>query len=187
MDFRYSTEQDDFRASLSGFLRDSAAPLGCEVREAAGHDPRSGNACAASWSCRDCTSRASTAERAATLVETAIVFSELGRALTPVPLAATTFAIEAVFRTGDEEQRRRLLKGLLCGEQIGAFAVAGPDDTDPPRRRCGRTGTAAAPCSPARAVPFCTVTSRTCSSCLRWPTVWSPSTLWRPTPPGSPS
>ncbi len=82
----------------------------------------------------------------ATLVETAIVFSELGRALTPVPLAATTFAIEAVLRTGDKDQRTRLLKGLTSGEQVGALAVAGPRDCDPSAaavraRRVGGGGT----------------------------------------------
>ncbi len=111
MEFRYSTEQNDLRESLSGFLRD-AAPLS-GVRASAGHD-------AALWQ-RLC----SELELAGlhippeyggaggTLVESAIVFAELGRALTPVPLAATTFAIEAVFSTGDEEQRRRMLKGML--------------------------------------------------------------------------
>jgi alkylation response protein AidB-like acyl-CoA dehydrogenase len=133
MEFRYNTEQDDFRASLSGFLRD-AAPL-AGVRQAAGHD-------AALWQ-RLCGELELPGMHipleyggtGATLVESAIVFSELGRALTPVPLAATTFAIEAVFRAGNEEQRRRLLKGMLCGEQVGALAVAGPDDTDPSAAR----------------------------------------------------
>lgn len=128
MDFCYSTEQDDFRRSLSGFLRD-AAPLAM-VRESAGHDPQL-------WQ-RLCTELEAPGVHVpleyggagGTLVDSAIVFAELGRLLTPVPLAATTFAIEAVSRTGDDEQRRRLLKGMLCGEQIGALAVAGPDDTE---------------------------------------------------------
>ncbi len=99
MDFRYSTEQDDFRASLRGFLRD-AAPLAA-VREAAGHDRQR------LWQ-RLCSELElpglhvppEYGGAGATLVETAIVFAELGRALTPVPLAATIFAIEAVLRDG---------------------------------------------------------------------------------------
>jgi alkylation response protein AidB-like acyl-CoA dehydrogenase len=129
MDFRYSTEQDDFRSSLNGFLRDTA-PLAM-VRESDGHDSQL-------WQrlCRELEAPGlhvplEYGGAGGTLVESAIVFSELGRALTPVPLAASTFAIEAVFRTGDEEQRRRLLTGMLCGEQIGALAVAGPNDTEP--------------------------------------------------------
>jgi alkylation response protein AidB-like acyl-CoA dehydrogenase len=129
MDFRYSTEQDAFRASLRGFLSD-AAPL-AQVRKAAGYD-------SALWQ-RLCNELEvpglhvppEYGGAGASLVETAIAFSELGRALTPVPLAATVFAIEAVLRAGDHEQRTRLLKGLLSGDQIGAFAVAGPRDCDP--------------------------------------------------------
>ena len=144
MEFRYSTEQDDFRASLSGFLRD-AAPLAA-VREAAGHDPQLWQRLCSELELPGLHIPLEYGGAGGTLVETAIVFSELGRALTPVPLAATTFAIEAVFRTGDEEQRRRLLKGMLCGEQVGALAVAGPDDTDPSTARVradwhGRHGT----------------------------------------------
>jgi alkylation response protein AidB-like acyl-CoA dehydrogenase len=63
-----------------------------------------------------------------TLVETAIVFEEVGRVLAPVPLASTMLAIEAVFRLGDEEQRSRLLPSLLSGERIGSLAAAGPND-----------------------------------------------------------
>ena len=129
MDFRYSTEQDALRDSLSDFLRDTA-PL-ASVRRADGHD-------AALWQ-RLCVELGLLGLHApleyggagATLVETAVVFSELGRLLTPVPMAATTFAIEAVMRTGDEEQRTRLLKGLLSGEQIGALAISDPRDCDP--------------------------------------------------------
>ena len=63
----------------------------------------------------------------ATLVETAIAFSELGRDLTPVPFAANIFALEAVLRMGDEEQRKRLIAGVLSGEQTAAFAACAHD------------------------------------------------------------
>ncbi len=129
MDFRYSTEQDDFRASLSGFLRD-AAPL-ARVRQTGGHDAQVWQRLCAEMELPGLHVPVEYGGVGATLVETAIAFGELGRALTPVPLAATTFAIEAILRTGDEEQWTRLLKGLLRGEQIGALAVAGPRDCDP--------------------------------------------------------
>ena len=133
MDFRYSTEQDDFRASLRGFLRDHAdGPRMREAAAAGGHDSRL-------WP-RLCTEMELPALHTpseyggvgATLVETAIAFSELGRVLTPVPFAATTFAIEAILRLGDDEQRKSLLPGLLSGEQIGAFAATGHRLTDGP-------------------------------------------------------
>ena len=132
MDFRYDTDHVDLRASLRGFL-DDAAPMS-RVREVAavgGHDE-------AVWR-RLCTELEvpglhlpeKWGGSGATLVETAIAFEELGRSLTPVPLAATVFAIEAVLRLGDDRQRTTLLPGLLSGEQIGAFAAAGADITNP--------------------------------------------------------
>jgi alkylation response protein AidB-like acyl-CoA dehydrogenase len=125
MDFRYSIEQDAFRASLRAFLREQAPPA--RVREVAfadGHDRRL-------WQ-RLCTELELPALHAppeyggvgATLVETAIAFCELGRALTPVPFAASMFAIEAVLRLGDTEQCKNLLAGLLSGELIGAFVAS---------------------------------------------------------------
>src|SRR5258705_12093378 len=104
MDFRYSAEQDDFRASLRGFLRDQAPPA--RVREVAagdGHDRRL-------WQ-RLCTELELPALHAppeyggagAPLVETPIVFFELGRALTPVPFAATTFAVQPILAMVDQD------------------------------------------------------------------------------------
>jgi alkylation response protein AidB-like acyl-CoA dehydrogenase len=131
MDFRYSAEQDDFGASLRGFLRDLApASRVREVAAADGHDR-------SLWR-RLCTELELTALPAppeyggagATLEETAIAFRELGRALTPVPYAATMFATDAIMRLGDHEQCKSVLTGLLSGEQIGAFAASGPDDSD---------------------------------------------------------
>ena len=181
MEFRYSTEQDDFRKSLQRVsLR--RRPL-AGVREVAGHDPQLWQRLCSELELPGMHIPLEYGGAGGTLVESAIVFSELGRALTPVPLAATTFAIEAVFRTGDEEQRRRLLKGMLCGDRSEPSRLQAPTTPTLRWRVCERTGRAER-FSPARAGPFCTVTSRTCSSCPRSPTVWSRSTLWRPTPPG---
>jgi alkylation response protein AidB-like acyl-CoA dehydrogenase len=132
MDFGYDVEQEAFRASLRGFLREQAPPA--RVRETAAAEGCDGEL----WR-RLCTELELPGLHApdeyggvgATLVESAIAFTELGRALTPVPLAATTFAIEAILRTGDEEQRKTLLPGLLCGERIAAFAASGHDVADP--------------------------------------------------------
>jgi alkylation response protein AidB-like acyl-CoA dehydrogenase len=132
MDFRYSTEQDDFRASLRGLLRDQAPPARVrEVAAADGHDRRLWQRLCSELELPALHAAPEYGGAGATLVETAIVFCELGRALIPVPFAATTFAINAILRMGDEEQCKSLLAGLLSGEQIGAFAASGADDANP--------------------------------------------------------
>ena len=94
MDFRYHTEHDDLRASLRGFLHQTAPAA--RVREVA-----AGDGCDISLWRRLCTELElpglhlpeQYAGAGGSLVEAAIVFEELGRALTPVPMAATVFAI----------------------------------------------------------------------------------------------
>ncbi len=87
-------------------------------------------------------------------MESAIAFGALGRALAPVPFAATTFAIEAILRLGDDEQRKNLLPGLLSGERIAAFAITGYEVADAGaatvrrQRRDGRT-TLTGECTPS--------------------------------------
>lgn len=132
MDFRYSIEQEAFRASLRGLLRDQAPPGRVrEVAAADGHDRRLWQRLCGELELPALPAPPEYGGVGATLVETAIAFGELGRALTPVPFAANMFAIDAVLRMGDEEQHKGLLTGLLSGERIGAFAAAGPKDTDP--------------------------------------------------------
>ncbi len=131
MDFRYSTEHDDFRASLRGLLL-AAAPA-ARVRDVAaddGHDRELWRRLCGDLELPGLHLPLAAGGAGGTLVEAAIAFEELGRALAPVPLAATVFAIEAVRRMGDEEQRARLLPGLLSGAQAGTLAAAGPDVTD---------------------------------------------------------
>ncbi|CAM4344841.1 Acyl-CoA dehydrogenase [Mycobacterium basiliense] len=132
MDFRYSAEQEEFRASLRGFLRDRAPSARVrEVASADGHDRRLWQRLCAELELPALHTPAEYGGVGATLVETAIAFGELGRALTPIPYVATTFAIEAILRMGDEEQRKSLLTDLLCGDRIGALAAGRPGDIDP--------------------------------------------------------
>ncbi|MEO3760836.1 acyl-CoA dehydrogenase family protein [Mycobacterium sp. B14F4] len=154
MDFRYSTEQVDFRTSLRGFLRD-AAPLARvrAVAAAGGFDEPLWARLCGELELPALTVPPEYGGAGGTVLDAAIAFEELGRGLTPVPLAATTFAIEAVLRLGDENQRRRLLPGLLGGERIGAFAAAGPDAADPSSatvraHRSGERISLAGECSP---------------------------------------
>ncbi|GAY19465.1 acyl-CoA dehydrogenase family protein [Mycobacterium sp. shizuoka-1] len=132
MDFRYNTEQLDFRDSVRAFLQETA-PLS-RVRDIAGangHDDEL-------WQrvCRDMELPGLPVPTeyggvGGTLVESAIVFEEFGRALTPVPLASHGFAVAAVLSMGTKEQRRRLLPSLLNGDRVAAFAATGPAAGDP--------------------------------------------------------
>ncbi len=132
MDFRYHTEHDDLRASLRGLLHAVAPPA--RVRETAaadGHDRGLWRRLCADLELPGLHLPPADGGAGGTLVEAAIVFEELGRALTPVPLAATVFAIEAVRRLGNRQQRATLLPGLLSGERIGTLAATAPCVTDP--------------------------------------------------------
>lgn len=121
MDFRYSTEQDDFRAALRGFLQRSTPEETPEEYDAALWQRLCGD-----LELPGLHIPAEYGGAGATLVDTAIACTELGRALAPVPFAANAFAVEAILRLGDEEQRKELLTKLLSGAQIGAFAACGP-------------------------------------------------------------
>lgn len=130
MDFRYSTEQDDFRASLRGMLRDRAPHLR-DVAAAGGHDAMLWRRLCGEMELPALHTPPEYGGLGATLVETAIAFGELGRTLAPVPFAATTFAIDAILTLGDEEQRKSLLTGLLTGEKIGTLAAGGHNILEP--------------------------------------------------------
>ncbi|ULE33832.1 acyl-CoA dehydrogenase family protein [Mycobacterium sp. IDR2000157661] len=153
MDFRYSAEQDDFRASLRGFLRHAGNMAHLrDVAAAEGYDGPLWKRLCAELDLPGLNIATGYGGAGGTMLETAIAFEELGRALTAVPMAATTFTIEAVMRMGDETQRHRLLPGLLSGELVGAFAAAGTDaaeaaSTVMARRDDGRT-TLVGECSP---------------------------------------
>jgi alkylation response protein AidB-like acyl-CoA dehydrogenase len=61
-------------------------------------------------------------------VETAVVFSELGRALYPGPFLATIgLAVPALLRSGDTAACADLLPGIAAGQTIAALAVAESD------------------------------------------------------------
>jgi alkylation response protein AidB-like acyl-CoA dehydrogenase len=127
MDFQYSTEQDDFREALRRFLSEQAPPARVrEVAAVSGHDVQLWRRLCTELQLPGLHAPEEYGGAGATLVETAIVFEEAGKALAPVPLASTTLAIEAVVRMGDDEQRSRLLPGLLSGDRIGSLALSGP-------------------------------------------------------------
>ncbi|KAA9150217.1 acyl-CoA dehydrogenase [Amycolatopsis acidicola] len=130
MYFAFTEEQEEFRASLRRLLTERAPSA--RVREVldAGHDPMLWKLLVQDMGLPGLHVPEEYGGQGFGYLETAVVFQELGRALAPVPMAASTFAIEAILRCGTEEQRRSLLPGLASGERIGALAVTGarPDD-----------------------------------------------------------
>ncbi|UGQ11607.1 acyl-CoA/acyl-ACP dehydrogenase [Yinghuangia sp. ASG 101] len=133
MYFAFSQEQEEFRDSLRRLLT-KRAPM-TRVRAVAAADDGYD---AETWRllCRDMGLPGlhigeEYGGGGFSYLETAVALQELGRALTPVPMAATAFACEAVLRLGTPEQRRRLLPPLARGERLGAFAVAGRRDLEP--------------------------------------------------------
>jgi len=56
-------------------------------------------------------------------VETAIVFEELGRRVVPVPLLSSTLASSAILTAGSDDQKARLLPGIVSGNRIATLAV----------------------------------------------------------------
>lgn len=121
MDFQYSTDQEAFRSSLRGFLRDRPS------RTADGHDGELWRRLCTEMELPGLQVPAEYGGASATLNDTAIVCTELGRALTPVPFAANAFAVEAILRMGDEQQRKGLLTALLSGARVGTLAASAHD------------------------------------------------------------
>ncbi|MCL1597796.1 MAG: acyl-CoA/acyl-ACP dehydrogenase [Actinomycetia bacterium] len=55
--------------------------------------------------------------------EMAVVFEELGRMVTPVPLLSSLLAATAVLESGDHDQKAALLPGIASGETVGSLAA----------------------------------------------------------------
>jgi alkylation response protein AidB-like acyl-CoA dehydrogenase len=60
------------------------------------------------------------------LLDLVIVAEEMGRLVSPGPLGPTNVVAAAVADGGSSEQRARVLPGIVGGEIVGAWCVAGP-------------------------------------------------------------
>ncbi|BBX10461.1 acyl-CoA dehydrogenase family protein [Mycolicibacterium aichiense] len=128
MDFQYSSEHTALRDSTRDFL------------DVHGSDERGWNRLCTELELPGLAVPVEYGGVGATLVESAIVFEEFGRALSPLPLASHVFAVHAVLCLGDDEQRHRLLPGLLGGTLRAAFAVTGPNAGDAASATVSATG-----------------------------------------------
>lgn len=63
-------------------------------------------------------------------LEACLVLTELGRAVAPIPLLATSVAALTVAEHGTPVQRQRLLPGVVTGDVVLAPALAEPDSAD---------------------------------------------------------
>src|SRR5215213_4275695 len=61
------------------------------------------------------------------VVDLAIVAEEMGRLVSPGPLAPTNVVADAVARGGSDSLRAEVLPGIVAGEIIAAWCIAGPD------------------------------------------------------------
>lgn len=127
MDFQYDTDQEDFRQSVRDFLTEVAPlPRVRQIAATTGHDERLWQRVCRELELPGLHVPVEYGGAGASLIESSIAFEELGRALTPTPLATHVFAVNAILAAGDEEQRHRLLPGLLSGARIAAYADTAP-------------------------------------------------------------
>jgi alkylation response protein AidB-like acyl-CoA dehydrogenase len=60
------------------------------------------------------------------VVDLAIVAEEMGRLVSPGPLVPTNIVADAVARGGSAELRAEVLPGIVAGEMVAAWCIAGP-------------------------------------------------------------
>jgi len=129
MDFGFTEEQELLRGAARDFLA-RACPL-TRVRELLddprGHDPALlAQLAELGWS--GLAIPESHGGAGLGLLELAVLFEELGRALVPSPLFATLLGSLALLRGGSAEQQQRWLPSAARGTSI--LSVAIPDETD---------------------------------------------------------
>lgn len=130
MYFAFDSDQEEFRSSLRRLLSERAPMTRVrEVAEDGTYDAETWQLLTSNMGIPGLHIAEEFGGGGFSVLETAIVAQELGRALTPVPMLTTTGAIEAVLRLGSAEQQRALLPKLLDGSVIGALAVSGAQDT----------------------------------------------------------
>jgi alkylation response protein AidB-like acyl-CoA dehydrogenase len=113
MDFALSEEQEALCRSLRPLL---------ETTGADGADTAWARACAQGW--LGLSVSEDLGGQGAGTVELALMFHELGRALTPGPFLGTVgLALPVLLALGDKEQRERWVPALISGERTATLAV----------------------------------------------------------------
>lgn len=126
MNFAFSSEQEDFRASLRRFLADKA-PLSrvrASTETELGYDPDLWRQMSDQLGLPGLHLPEEYGGSGTGLLEPAVVLEETGRALTSSPYSAGLLASLAVLRSGDEQAKKDLLPGIAAGELVVTLALA---------------------------------------------------------------
>jgi len=125
MDFAFSEEQEELRATLRRFLaeRASIAELRKHLETGRGFAPELWRALAGELGLQGVTIPEALGGQGFGFLELGIVQEELGRALQPVPYFSTVcLAAEAILAQGTEAEQRALLPGIASGATIATLA-----------------------------------------------------------------
>ncbi len=126
MDFLFTDEQLELRASVRGFLASKSAEESVRAAMAteAGYDPAVWKQLSDQLGLTGLAVPAEYEGAGFGYIELGIVFEEMGRALLCAPyLSSVALAAEALLRCADEAARKDLLPGLATGRVIGTLAL----------------------------------------------------------------
>ncbi len=127
MDFAFSEEQEEFRATLRRFLDEKAKPA--DVRRAfasaRGYDESLWRELTEGLGLAGVHLPESLGGQGAGFLELGIALEEMGRVLLPSPFfASAVLATQAIRNAGSEAQQRRWLPALATGAEIATLALA---------------------------------------------------------------
>ena len=126
MNFLFTDEQLELRATVRGFLASKSAEETVRRLTAteAGYDPAVWSQMSGQLGLQGIAVPEEYEGAGFGYIELGIVFEEMGRALLCAPyLSTVALAIEALLRSGDEAARKDILPGLAAGRTIGTLAL----------------------------------------------------------------
>jgi len=126
MDFAFSDEQEEFRATLQRFFEEKAPST--EVRRlmetSEGYDPGVWKQMAEELGLQGIQLPEEYGGQGFGFLELGIVLEEMGRVLLPSPFYATVcLAANAILNAGDQAQKQALLPGIAAGETLATLAL----------------------------------------------------------------
>jgi len=126
MNFAFSEEQEEFRHTLRRFV-DDHSPLSsvhARLETSTGYDPALWKTMGAELGLQGIHVPETYGGQGFGFLELGIACEELGRALVPTPFfSSACLATDAILTAGTEEDRKRWLPELACGDSIGTLAV----------------------------------------------------------------